>query len=91
MLACRALVAMLVVAGDASHQLLGLGTVLVLRFLLEVFCVIASQRRCQATPMEYLDITVLPYPEGEPEIVGFRWALHLAVLRATLIKPALSG
>ena len=44
MLTGRALVPVLVVAGNTSHQLLGLGAQLVLGFLLEVFCVAASKR-----------------------------------------------
>ena len=43
MLTCRALIAMLVVAGDSGHELLSLGTRFVLCFLLEVLCIVASK------------------------------------------------
>jgi hypothetical protein len=69
MLARGAFVAVLVVAGDPGHKLLSLGAGLVLSFLLEVISFVASKRGRQPTAMEDFDFSVLPYPEGEAEIM----------------------
>ncbi len=82
MLTCRALIAMLVVAGESYHKLLCLGTGFVLGFLLEVRRIFAPKCGGQATVMKDLDFSALPYPVGEAEIVWFRRSLHFEVLRA---------
>lgn len=69
MLARGAFVAVLVVAGDSGHKLLSLGAGFVLSFLLEVISFVAPKRECQPTAMEDFDISVLPHPEREAEIV----------------------
>jgi hypothetical protein len=68
MLACGALVPVLVVSGYPGHKLLSLGAGLVWSFLLEVFSFVASKRGREPTAMEDLDFSVLPYPVGEAEI-----------------------
>lgn len=69
MLACRALIAVLVVAGDPGHKLLSLGAGLVLSFLLEIIGFVAAKRGRQPTAMEDLHLSVLPHPVGEAEIM----------------------
>ncbi len=69
MLARGAFVAVLVVAGDSGHELLSLGAGLVLSFLLEVISFVPPKRGRQPTAMEDFDISILPHPEGEAEIV----------------------
>ena len=84
MLTCPALVPTLVVASNASHQLLSLGTGFGSGHLLEVFRVVASQRGRQTPTMENLDFAILPYPERESEIVWFRRTVHRAVLQVAM-------
>jgi hypothetical protein len=49
--------------------LLSLGAGLVLSFLLEVISFVPPKRGRQPTAMEDFNISVLPHPEGEAEIV----------------------
>jgi hypothetical protein len=74
-----ALVSMLVVPGDACHQLLRLGAPLLACLLLEVFCDIASQRGGQSSPMEDLDVAALPDTVSESEIMCCWRKLHIGI------------
>lgn len=69
MLACCALVAVLVVAGEPRHEVLRFGARFVLSFFLEVLCVIASKCCGQATMVKDLDFSILPHLVGETEIM----------------------
>jgi hypothetical protein len=69
MLVRGAFVAVFVVSCDPGHKLLSLGAGRVLSFLLEVISFVAPKRGCQPTAMEDFDISVLPHPEAEAEIV----------------------
>jgi hypothetical protein len=65
MLAGLALVAVLVVARDARHELLGCGTGSVADLLLEIVGIVAAQRGCQPATMKDLDLTALANTNGE--------------------------
>ena len=73
-------VAPLVVARDPSHELLGFRGSFIYRFLLELFSVIATQSRRQASPVENLDGSILAHAIGEAEIAGWRRFFHLSLV-----------
>jgi hypothetical protein len=65
-----ALIPVLVVAREPSHELLCFVGGFITDFLPEVVGVAAAQRGCKATVMKDLDLTALTNAEGEAEIMA---------------------
>jgi hypothetical protein len=75
MVARGSFVPVLVVASDASHQLLRLRIKALSEFVCELACVPSAKRCSNSTMMQDLNVPVLALPMREPEI-SFERLVH---------------
>ena len=83
-------IAVLVVAGYPSHQLLRFDNAVRFKFEHELFSVTTSQRRRTSPPMKNLDFTTLALPVGEAQVGVFGRFFHSA-LRCSFSESAASA
>ncbi len=84
-------IAVLVVAGYPSHQLLRFDNAVRFNFEHELFSVTTSQRRRASPPMKNLDFTSLALSVGEAQVGLFGRLFHVLVGCRSCECPAFAG